>query len=68
MKTKIALLASLVLLITIGLHPVSTGAKGSASHETNHMNRLSNTLAGFDSGSDGVGNPSFDRGHNSWFN
>ena len=70
MKTIIALFVTLVLLVTIGLHPVSTGVKGSAHHETDHMNmlRVPNTLASLDSGSDGVGNPSFDRGHNSWFN
>jgi len=68
MKTLITLFATLVLLVTIGLHPVSTGGKGGALHETNHMNRVSNTLASLDSGSDGVGGPSFDTGNNSWFN
>jgi hypothetical protein len=68
MKTIIALSLTLVLLVTIGLRPISTGVKGGALHETNHMNRVSNTLPSLDSGSDGVGNPSFDRGYNSWFN
>ncbi len=68
MKTIIALLATLVLLVTIGLRPVSTGVKGGALHGTNHMNRVSHTLASLDSGTDGVGAPSFDTGHNSWFN
>ena len=68
MKTIIALLATLVLLVTIGLQPVSTGVKGGASQVTDHMNRVSNTLASLDSGSDGVGGPSFDTGNNSWFN
>jgi len=67
MKTIIALLATLVLLVTIGLRPVSTGVKGGAFHDAIHMNRLSGTLASLDSGSDGVGGPSFDGGHNSWF-
>jgi hypothetical protein len=68
MKTTIALFVTLVLLITIGLHPVSTGVKGGAPHEVIHMNRLSHTLASIDGGSDGAGGPSFDTGHNSWFN
>jgi hypothetical protein len=68
MKTIIALLATLVLLITMGLHPVSQGVKGGALRDAIHMNRLSNTLASLDSGSDRVGGPSFDRGYNSWFN
>jgi hypothetical protein len=68
MKTIISLLLTLVLLVTIGLRPVSMGVKGGALHEMDHMNRLSNTLASLDSGSDGVGNPSFDRGHpDLWF-
>jgi len=67
MKTIIALFATLVLLVTIGLRPVSTGVKGGASQVTDHMNRLSNTLASTDSGSDGMGKPSFDRGLNSLF-
>jgi len=68
MKTIIALVVTLVLLVTIGLHPVSKGVKGGASQVTDHMNRVSNTLASLDSGSDGVGGPSFDTGNNSWFN
>ena len=63
MKTIIALFATLLLLVTIGLRPVSTGAKGGALRDAIHMNRLSNTLASLDSGSDGVGRPSFDTGH-----
>jgi hypothetical protein len=69
MKTIITLITSLVLLVTIGLHPGSKGVKGGALRETIHMNRvLSHTLASLDSGSDGVGGLSFDGGHTSWFN
>jgi hypothetical protein len=68
MKTIIALAVTLVLLVTIGLNPVSKGAKGGGIREAIHMNRLSHTLASFDSGSDGVGGLSFDGGHSSWFN
>ena len=68
MKTIIALLATLALLVTIGLHPVSKGVKGGALRDAIHMNRVSHTLASLDSGSDGIGKPSFDRGYNSWFN
>ena len=64
----ITLLAALILLVMMGLRPISKGVKGGALHEANHMNRLSNMLASLDSGSDGIGQPSFDRGHSSWFN
>ena len=69
MKILIAMLATLVLLVTIGLDPVSKGVKGGTLGEMIHMNRvLSHTLASLDSGSDGIGRPSFDTGHSSWFN
>ena len=68
MKTLLALLVTLVLLVTIGLQPVSHGVRGGGHRDAIHMNRVSNTLAGLDSGSDGVGAPSFDTGHSSWFN
>jgi hypothetical protein len=68
MKILITLITILVLLVTIGLNPVSTGVKGGSLREFTHMNRVSQTLASIDSGSDGVGGPSFDRGHSSWFN
>ena len=67
MKTIIALAVTLVLLMTIGLNPVSKGVKYDGIREAIHMNRLSHTLASLDSGSDGVGGFSFDRGHSSWF-
>lgn len=67
MKTIIAMLVTFVLLVTIGLHPASKGVKGGGLHEAIHMNRLSHTLVSLDSGSHGAGNPSFDRGHESWF-
>ena len=68
MKTMITLLAALILLVMMGLRPISKGVKGGALHEADLMNRLCNTLASLDSGSDGIGQPSFDRGHSSWFN
>ena len=68
MKTLITLLVSLVLLVTIALQPASAGVKSGGIHETVHMNRLSPTLVSLDSGSDGVGRPSSDRGLRSWFN
>jgi hypothetical protein len=68
MKILLTLLTTLVLLVTIGLNPVSKGVKGGSLREIIHMNRLSHTLASVDSGSDGVGRPSFDVGHSSWFN
>lgn len=68
MKTLITLSIALVLLAAIGCHPSSRGVTGGGRGETGHMNRVSHTFASVDSGSDGVGGPSFDRGHSSWFN
>ena len=68
MKPLITLLTILVLLVTIGCHPSSRGITGGGLRETVHMNRLSHTLVSADSGTDGVGAPSFDQGHSSWFN
>ena len=67
MKILITLFVTLVLLITIGLQPDSRGTKGGRFGEPVHMNRLSGTLASLDSGSDGVGGPSFDTGYSSRF-
>lgn len=67
MKTIITLFVSLLLLVTIGLQAVSQGVKGGGSGENSHMNRVCCILAGADSGSDGVGGPSFDRGYKSRF-
>ena len=68
MKVLITLITALFLLVTIGLHPISKGVRGSSPREIIHMNRVPHTLASVESGSDGVGAPIFDRGHNSWFN
>ena len=68
MKTTIALFVTLILLITISLHPVSKGVKGGVLREIIHMNRVSHTLASLDSGTDGVGRTSFDMGLSLWFN
>ena len=68
MKIVIVILAILVLLVTIGLNPVSKGVKGGAHGEMIHIDHvISHTLASLDSGSDGVGGFSFDGGRNSWF-
>ena len=66
MKTIITLISTL-LLITIGLQPISKGVKGSHLGENIHMNRVCCTLASEDSGSDGIGRTSFDRGYLSRF-
>ena len=68
MKTIITLITTLVLLVTVGLQPVSKGVEGGGLREITHMNRVSHTLVSLDSGSDGIGQPSFDRGHSLWFN
>ena len=68
MKTLITLSITLVLLAMIGCHPSSRGVTGGGVRETVHMNRLSHALVSADSGTDGVGKPSFDGGHSSWFN
>ena len=65
MKTIITLITTLVLLVTIGLNPISKGVKGGDLREVIHMNRLSHTLASIHTVSDGAGGPSFDTGHNS---
>ena len=68
MKTLITLLTALFLLLAIGSHPVSKGVKGGSLRELAPMTRLSHTFAKVDSGSDGVGGPSFDSGISSFFN
>ena len=68
LKTLITLSMTLVLLVTIGCKPDSRGVTSGGLRETFHMNRASNSFASADSGSDGVGGPSFDGGQSSWFN
>ncbi len=53
---------------SIPLLPHSEAESIKGIREIAHMNRVSHTLASVDSGSDGVGGISFNRGHNSWFN
>jgi len=67
MKTLIALPIILVLLGTMGCQPISRGVKDGGIRENVHMNRLSGALVSTDSGTDGVGEPSFDRGISSFF-
>lgn len=66
MKTLITLISTL-LLVTIGLQPVSKGIKGSHPGENIHMNRACCIVASEDSGSDGIGGLSFDLGYLSRF-
>jgi hypothetical protein len=68
MKTLITLSITLVFLVTIGCHPLARGMTGGELRDTVHMNRLSHVLANIDSGSDGIGGPSFDSGIRSFFN
>jgi hypothetical protein len=67
MKTLITLSITLTLLATIGCQLSSRGVKGGGIHENVHMSRLSTTLVSANSGTDGVGKPSFDSGISPFF-
>jgi hypothetical protein len=67
MKALMIVLITLAFLTTIGCRPGSTGVKSGRVHDNAHMNRLSHTLVIADSGTDGAGKPSSDRGVNRFF-
>ena len=67
MKTLITLTITLVLFAPISCQTSSRGVKSGEVHENVPMSRLSGTLVSADSGTDGVGQPSFDSGISSFF-
>jgi hypothetical protein len=66
-KALIMLSITLVFFATIGSRPSSRGIKSGEVHQNIHMSRLSGTLVSADSGTDGMGKPTFDGGISAFF-